>query len=157
MSSFELKLPPPLLALGCAILMWILAKLAGGSGQTGVQPLSLLSGFALAVAITGLGIGFIAVQQFRKAQTTLSPLKPESSSALVDTGIFSKSRNPMYLGVLLILTGWAIYLGQPITLAGLVIFVLYITRFQIVPEERVLMKTFGRDFTDYKGRVRRWI
>jgi len=137
--------------------MWILAKLAGGSGQTGVQPLSLLSGFALAVAITGLGIGFIAVQQFRKAQTTLSPLKPESSSALVDTGIFSKSRNPMYLGVLLILTGWAIYLGQPITLAGLVIFVLYITRFQIVPEERVLMKTFGRDFTDYKGRVRRWI
>jgi len=63
----------------------------------------------------------------------------------------------MYLGVLLILAGWAFHLGHPITLVGLVVFVLYITRFQIVPEERVMMNIFGKDFTDYKGRVRRWI
>jgi len=135
--------------------MWLLSKLT--RTLIGVQSTSFLTMLAVLLVFAGLGIGFTAVLQFRKAQTTINPVNPESSSSLVATGIFSKTRNPMYLGVLLILTAWAIYLANPFTVIGLVVFVLYITRFQIIPEERVLTGIFGKDFKDYCSRVRRWI
>ena len=135
--------------------MWLLSKLTGT--LTVVQFSSLFNILAVLLVLTGLGIGLTAVLEFRKAQTTINPVNPESSSTLVDTGIFSKTRNPMYLGVLLILSGWAVYLANPLTAAGLLVFVLYITRFQIMPEERALTGIFAREFEDYCNRVGRWI
>ena len=155
MQALELKIPPPLVALCCAILMWQLSKLTGTLTVVGFA--SLFNLFAVLLVLTGLGIGLTAVLEFRKAQTTINPVNPESSSTLVDTGIFSKTRNPMYLGVLLILSGWAVYLANPLTVAGLLVFVLYITRFQIIPEERALTGIFAREFEDYCNRVARWI
>jgi protein-S-isoprenylcysteine O-methyltransferase Ste14 len=113
----------------------------------------------VAVSMAGVGIAVIAagIARFRRARTTVNPLKPEEASALVEQGIFARTRNPMYLGMALGLAGLAVWLGHaagPVMLAG---FVGYITRFQIVPEERALRANFGGAFDAYAARVRRWI
>jgi protein-S-isoprenylcysteine O-methyltransferase Ste14 len=94
---------------------------------------------------------------FRRAKTTVNPLKPETSAALVSTGVYSHTRNPMYLGMVLALFAWAVYLSSIWSLVGPAFFVLYITRFQIIPEERALDRLFGAPFAAYKTRVRRWL
>ena len=149
----ELKIPPPLLALICAIVMWGISKMfryaSVESGVTG--PLSLF------VLIVGLAIGLSAIVSFRKAKTTVNAMKPQNTTRLVDAGIYKLSRNPMYLGVLLILTSGAIWSGNSINLAVLIFFVGYITKFQIVPEEKALAELFPENFVAYKSKVRRWI
>jgi protein-S-isoprenylcysteine O-methyltransferase Ste14 len=114
---------------------------------------------AIACAVFALGIAaaLAGVVAFRRARTTVNPLHPEKATAVVDSGIFRFSRNPMYLGMLLALVAWAIYLANPVTLAGPVLFVLYMNRFQIGPEERALSGIFGGPYREYLGRVRRWI
>ena len=84
-------------------------------------------------------------------------MSPEKSSALVCTGIYKYSRNPMYLGMALLLLAWAIYLASVWALLGVMAYVLYITRFQIIPEERVMEKLFGQEYLAYKAKVRRWL
>jgi protein-S-isoprenylcysteine O-methyltransferase Ste14 len=84
-------------------------------------------------------------------------LKPETATSLVTNGVYRYTRNPMYLGMLLVLLAWAIYLSAPAALMGPIAFWLYIQRFQIQPEERALVAMFGSAFTDYMSRVRRWI
>jgi protein-S-isoprenylcysteine O-methyltransferase Ste14 len=111
---------------------------------------------AVLIAI-GAAIGIGGVMSFRRANTTVNPLKPETTAALVSTGVYSFTRNPMYLGMLLVLLAWALYLSSIWSFVGPVLFVSYITRFQIVPEERVLARLFGPPFAEYKKRVRRWI
>jgi protein-S-isoprenylcysteine O-methyltransferase Ste14 len=73
------------------------------------------------------------------------------------SGIYRISRNPMYLGFFLLLTGLAIFLSNVIAIVILPLFILYMNRFQIEPEERVLTYLFGQEFVDYKLRVRRWL
>ena len=108
-----------------------------------------------------LGLGIIAaiagVISFRQARTTVNPLKPESTSALVTSGMYKFSRNPMYLGMALALCAWACYLASLCSVLGIIGFMLYMQRFQIAPEERVLEVIFGQTFIDYKKRVRPWI
>jgi protein-S-isoprenylcysteine O-methyltransferase Ste14 len=114
---------------------------------------------AIAVVIAALGIAAAAagVLAFRRARTTVNPLDLEKSTAVVSTGIYRFSRNPMYLGMLLVLVAWAVFLANPVTLAGPSLFVLYVNRFQIRPEERALMQRFGEPYRVYLGRVRRWL
>lgn len=105
----------------------------------------------------GLAIGLAGVRSFRSAGTTVNPLKPDGSSALVVNGIFRRTRNPMYLGLLLLLLGWGLYLANPFALLLVVAFPPYMNRFQIRPEERALEAAFGQAFTEYRRRVRRWL
>ena len=85
-------------------------------------------------------------------------MKPETSAAIVSSGVYGLTRNPMYVGMAFILTAWAVYLGSVwALLAGPLAFAAYITRFQIKPEERVLAGRFGAEFSSYQARVRRWI
>jgi protein-S-isoprenylcysteine O-methyltransferase Ste14 len=109
------------------------------------------------LAAIGVAVALSGVLAFRRAQTTVNPLKPETSAALVSTGVYSFTRNPMYLGMVLGLFAWAVYLSSVWSLLGPVVFALYITRFQIIPEERVLDRLFGASFAAYKRRVRRWL
>jgi protein-S-isoprenylcysteine O-methyltransferase Ste14 len=111
---------------------------------------------AVLIAI-GVAVAIGGVMSFRRAKTTVNPLKPETSAVLVSTGVYSFTRNPMYLGMVLALFAWAVYLSSMWSLIGPVLFGLYITRFQIVPEERVLDRLFGAPFAEYKKRVRRWL
>jgi protein-S-isoprenylcysteine O-methyltransferase Ste14 len=112
---------------------------------------------ALMLGAIGIAVAIGGVRSFQRARTTVSPLKPQSSTALVSTGVYSFTRNPMYLGMGLALCAWAVYLSSLAALLGPVFFVLYITRFQIVPEERVLDQLFGAPFAAYRKRVRRWL
>ncbi|GIU38097.1 isoprenylcysteine carboxylmethyltransferase family protein [Shewanella schlegeliana] len=111
---------------------------------------ALLLAFGVFCAIAG-------VISFNRAKTTVHPLKPETASALVTSGIYRFSRNPMYLGMALALCAWACYLGSIWSVVGIAGFLLYMYRFQIRPEERALEAIFGQEFIGYKKRVRPWI
>ena len=111
---------------------------------------------AVATALVGLTICLAGVWSFHRAHTTVNPLHPERASALVESGIYRYTRNPMYLGFVLILLAWALLLGSPVAILGVPGFILYMNRFQIVPEERALAALFGTAFSRYCERVRRW-
>jgi protein-S-isoprenylcysteine O-methyltransferase Ste14 len=112
---------------------------------------------ACGAALSGALISILGVVAFRRARTTVNPMKPESSSSLVVAGIYRATRNPMYLGFLLMLLGWAAYLSNALSVLAIPAFVLYMTVFQIRPEERALDSLFGPDFAAYRAQVRRWI
>jgi protein-S-isoprenylcysteine O-methyltransferase Ste14 len=152
MNALELKIPPPLIALFLAILMWLTPALAGPA-----IPLGLRRGVALALLCFGLSIAVSGIVAFRRARTTVNPIKASSASALVSNGVYRFTRNPMYLGLLLELIAWAMFLSNPLALLLLPVYVLYIYRFQIIPEERVLTSLFGAEYTAYKESVRRWL
>ena len=104
-----------------------------------------------------MGASLAGVIEFRRARTTVDPTRPEHSSAIVSGGIYSLTRNPMYLGFLLILAAWAAWLGNLPACLALLAFVQYMNRFQIAPEERVLGARFGAPYEAYRQRVRRWL
>jgi protein-S-isoprenylcysteine O-methyltransferase Ste14 len=112
---------------------------------------------AVAIAAVAVSISVSAVVAFARAKTTINPTTPDASSALVASGIFALSRNPMYLGLLCLLIAWAVYLPSLWAFAGPVLFVGYIGRFQIAPEERALSALFGAQYSAYQARVRRWL
>jgi protein-S-isoprenylcysteine O-methyltransferase Ste14 len=153
MRVLELKIPPPAVALVTAILMW-LASRSSPSLALVFPAANLLS---VGLAAIGLMVAISGVVTFRRAQTTLNPTKPETSSSLVSWGIYKITRNPMYLGLLLELTAWAIFLSNWLGFLFLPVFVAYINRFQIIPEEQALTTLFAREFLAYQSRVRRWL
>ncbi|MWV16904.1 isoprenylcysteine carboxylmethyltransferase family protein [Pseudomonas sp. L-22-4S-12] len=153
MSALELKIPPPLVLFVCGLLMWLPAYLLPGLN------LELPGRLALAVllVICGLGVAGAGVLAFRQASTTINPTRPSATSSIVSSGVYRFTRNPMYLGMLLCLGGWALFLGNPLSLLGLPLFVAYLNRMQIGPEERALGAKFGEPYAQYRSRVRRWI
>ena len=152
MTSLELRVPPVAVALIAAALMWLLARVVPWPGD-------LLGGLlaALLIALAGVAVAVAGVVAFRQARTTVNPMKPETASALVVRGVYHLTRNPMYLGMALVLAAWAVWLGSAAAAAVLPAFTLYMTRFQIVPEERALAARFGEQFEAYRRRVPRWI
>lgn len=114
---------------------------------------------ALSLALAGIGLGFdiLGLLAFRKAKTTINPLQPERSTQIVSTGVYRVTRNPMYLGMALMLLGLAVYLASPWALLGPLAFATYLTRFQIRPEEQALTARFGAAYTTYCAQVRRWL
>jgi protein-S-isoprenylcysteine O-methyltransferase Ste14 len=153
MRFLEHRIPPPAIGLIVAGGMWAVAH------RFPTLQLPTLVRMLVAGALAGIGVGVAVsgVVSFRRAQTTVNPLKPETSAALVTGGVYSVTRNPMYLGMVLVLFAWAVYLASLWSLLGPIVFALYITRFQIVPEERALERLFGASFAAYKERVRRWL
>src|SRR6266581_6105525 len=153
MSELELKVPPPIVALVLGLLMWLTPTVAGL-----VQMPYLARVFCAVVLVCiGQSIGIAGMVAFRRAKTTVNPIKASLASSLVTGGVFRYTRNPMYVGLLLTLLAWAVFLANPLAVLWVVVYVLYITRFQIIPEERVLASLFGAEYEAYKGRVRRWV
>lgn len=153
MTSLELKIPPPAIAALVAVAMW------GLSLATSPLPVPSVVRLwsALAIAVVGTGFSAAGVISFRRARTTLNPTKPQSTSALVCSGIYSVTRNPMYVGLLLVLVAFAVFLSSAWALLGPAAYFVYIGRFQIVPEERVLTALFGAEYAAYRSKVRRWL
>lgn len=156
MSQLELKIPPPLVAAAMAGAMtaasvWLPPVL--------VLPLSPSVRVGAALVLVGVGACFdvAGLLAFKKAHTTVNPLAPNRSTAVVSTGVYRITRNPMYLGMALILLGLALYLASPWALLGPLVFAAFITRFQIQPEERALTARFGAAYTAYCTQVRRWL
>ena len=147
----QTKIPPPVIGIGFGVLMWLVARNAGGMHFPG-QPL-----LAALLMLCGVVIDLASVAAFFGARTTVNPLRPERAEKLVVIGFFRYSRNPMYLGMLLILCGWAVWLGQPLNVVMLIAFVFCINELQIKPEEQALEARFGQEYRDYCDKVRRWL
>ena len=153
MRALELKVPPPAVTALAGAVMWGISLVTPAL----VVPAVPRAAIAAALALIGFGIDIAGAISFRRAKTTINPMKPAATSALVTSGIYRLSRNPMYVGILFVLVAWAVYLSNAWTLLGPVAFILYINRFQIAPEERTLEARFGAAYSDYKSAVRRWL
>jgi len=153
LNALELKVPPVVLMLVVAAIMWL------ASGQAPSLALALPWRWAPALVSAGAGLAFAlaGVAAFRRAGTTVDPTQPGAASTIVTSGVYRHSRNPMYVGFLLVLTGWAFFLSHPLAFVLLPVFVAYMNRFQIAPEERALAARFGSEYVDYKKSVRRWL
>jgi protein-S-isoprenylcysteine O-methyltransferase Ste14 len=149
----EVKIPPPLVAVLVFGAMW------GGSSllPSLLLPHKLRLYASLAIVLLGGFFGLAGIISFYQAGTTINPMKPETASSLVSSGIYRITRNPMYVGLLLDLVAYAVFLSSAWALLGPVAFFFYISRFQVVPEERALEKLFGEEYLSYKLRVRRWL
>lgn len=146
-------IPPPIIGLVCAFAMWALANSAPGLVIT--FPGQFWS--AVVIAGAGLAIDLFSVAAFFKRKTTVNPLTPSKTNTLVVEGLYRFSRNPMYLGMLLILIGWGLWLGNGLSVVFILLFIWVLNEMQIKPEEEVLREKFGDDYTAYCKRVRRWI
>ena len=153
MSQLELKIPPPLIAAITAGAMYGVAQLLP---VLDLPPAARVA-TALALAAVGASFDVAGLLAFRRAKTTVNPMTPQRSSSVVNSGVYRFTRNPMYLGLVFFLLAWAVYLSSAWALLGVPVFVAYITRFQIQPEESALAARFGKSYTDYCARVRRWL
>ena len=144
------RIPPPVIAAACALLIYAMRNLHRVS-------FVLQHVVAVLILFASLATMLLAVREFHRARTTINPLKPESASVLVQRGIFARSRNPMYLGLAGVLLAWTVFLGATAGFAVIAVFVIWMNRFQIRPEENAMAALFGAEFTKYRSRVRRWL
>lgn len=152
-SGLETRIPPPLIGLLMALIMWLAARATPELSAA----IPARRGIAVALGVAGLAVVVAGVVQFRRARTTVNPLNPAAASDLVESGVYRVTRNPMYLGFAFVLAGWAVCLASPPAVLGVFAFVGYMNRFQIIPEERALRANFPGAFDAYARRVRRWL
>ena len=153
MINLELKIHPPVVALLFGISMWLVAQVL----PTQTLPSLLKNSLVIIMFVLGMFFGVAGLVTFKLAHTTVNPQKPNESSSLVTSGIYQFSRNPMYVGLLMVLMGWGIYLSNMYSLIMTALFVLYINQYQIRPEEKALSNLFPTEFTAYTKKVRRWL
>lgn len=153
MSWLESRIPPPGVALVLAGTMWLMARMTPSLAMQ----FPMTGAIAMTIAIVAVAIVVSGAVQFHRAKTTVNPLKPEAATALVTSGIYRLTRNPMYVGMATFLLAWAIYLSHPLALLGVLAFAAYIHRFQIIPEERAMRALFPGAFEAYARQVRRWL
>ncbi len=152
LSALELKIPPPIVfallaAAMVAVDRWV---------PQAELPIGFTSLPAVFFAVAGVVVSGFGILAFRRAKTSVHSIRIDRASTLVTDGIYTASRNPMYLGLAILLFGLAIYLSNGFAFLGPVLFAAFITRFQIMPEERQMSEMFGKDYVDYRARVRRW-
>ncbi|MFT5141966.1 MAG: protein-S-isoprenylcysteine O-methyltransferase Ste14 [Rhodothermales bacterium] len=153
MSKLELKIPPAILAGAALGLIWMLRELL--PNLTVIEP--PYRTFANPLFLAGASAAAVGILQFVLARTTVNPHNVDRASSLVTGGIYRVSRNPMYLGIALILAGFVVYLGNIAGILAVAAFVAYMNRFQIEPEERVMAEKFGDAYASYQSLTRRWI
>jgi len=153
MKFFENRIPPPLVAIIFAAGMWELSKF------TSILMLTATVKYSLIISFVFIGIFFAlsGAVSFRLAKTTVNPLKPDTASALVTSGIYQFTRNPMYVGFVAFLFAWASFLGSVWAVALIAVYIAFIQRFQVIPEERALTNIFKSEFVEYKAQVRPWL
>ncbi|MDE3177964.1 MAG: isoprenylcysteine carboxylmethyltransferase family protein [Pseudomonadota bacterium] len=153
MQRLEHLIPPPLVGLIVALAMSGAARAFAPIEA----PLALRNALALVVGAAGLAIALAGVLTFRRLGANVNPHRIDRGEVLVTSGVYRFTRNPMYLGLTLFLCGYALWLARPIGALGPVAFVAYITRFQILPEERAMRAKFGAAYEAYARATRRWV
>jgi protein-S-isoprenylcysteine O-methyltransferase Ste14 len=153
MRWLEHRIPPPLVALIAA------AAMSGVARAFPALPAPEGLRLALGLGLAGLGVAcdLAGIVAFRRVGANVNPMRLDRGEGLATGGVYRFTRNPMYLGLALLLSGYALYQMRPLALLGPVAFVAYITRFQILPEERAMTEKFGAAYEDYRRRVRRWL
>jgi protein-S-isoprenylcysteine O-methyltransferase Ste14 len=153
MQALETRIPPLALAIAIGGAM----KLYAYACPLAIDTSPLLAVLGIGLAQLSAAIALVAFATFAHARTTINPLDPSRASSLVTYGIYRISRNPIYLSLLLLLIAYALRLASWLECLGPVLFVAYVTRFQIIPEEEILAQKFGAAFLAYKTRTRRWL
>ncbi|MFM6992240.1 MAG: methyltransferase family protein [Rhodoferax sp.] len=153
MSRLENRVPPPALAIVVGLLMFLTSNFLP---QREPNSLAQWIGIAALLALAG-NFGIRAIRLFNRSETTIDPVRIHRASSLVTSGIYQVSRNPMYVGLTMALCAWCTWLWSPALVCGPVAFVAFIHRFQILPEERVMLEKFGGEYLEYKAKVRRWL
>lgn len=151
--SAGIRFPPPLIYLGL-LLAGLAAEQVMPPRSFGVARWPLIAAGA-ALGLAGAALALAAVGLFRKAGTTPEPWT--STSSVVTTGLYARTRNPMYLGMALIHAGLALALDAPIALILLPLALLIVQTQVIAREERYLTAKFGEPYLEYRRRVRRWL
>ena len=146
-----LKIPPPLLVLILVISNYFSSK------KIDVIPIPNQDLVSIAIFLIGILILIIPVSKFIKSKTTIDPIKFKKVNKLVTSGIYKYSRNPMYLGLLMILISSSIFYLNIYSITTPFFFYWWITKFQIKREEIFLTDKFGKEYLSYKTKTRRWI
>ena len=146
--NLDTKIPPPIVTL---IILTIIYFFEIKEYELNTELIS--------ITLFSIGLFFIisAVIQFIRIKTTVNPTKPHKTTSLVITGTFKISRNPMYLGMLLIIISYAFYESSIISLILIPFFIFFINKFQIEPEEFEMRRKFGKEYEDYCKKVDRCI
>ena len=145
------KIPPPFIAAGNMALFYLSTLSVPKFQFTGQTILAIF------IALEGIIIIFLSIRLFRKNQTTINPFKAHETTKLITYGVYSFTRNPMYLGLSSIQVAFGIYLGAYVSIFLIPVFIVYITYKQIIYEEQTLIKEFGDEYITYLKSVRRWI
>ena len=145
------KIPPPIIALLCIVINYLSTYLINPIKLPNIE---IIGGLIL---FLGVATAVLAIILFKKEKTTVNPMKPEETTTLITTGIFSITRNPMYLGLFFVICSTVLLFGSWFGIIILIFFVWYITKFQIIPEEEAMEKLFGVKYDEYRQKVRRWI
>ena len=153
MSFLDNRIPPPLIGLACVGLAWASARYLPEFAYA--SPFRIW--IAAALVLAGIGFDVSGLLVFRRARTTINPLSPDKSTAIVRSGPYAFTRNPMYVGMALILLGYCVFLANAAAVLAVAVFCAYITWFQIIPEERMLLRKFGEAYAAYMRSVRRWV
>lgn len=156
MATLELKIPPVII-LFLAIVGIYLSPIILPFVPVHYALPELRETLAWLILVVGVVIAATGVLTFKMAKTTTNPISIENASSLVTHGIYRFTRNPMYLGMLMILLFFILrtgYIGGLLFALG---FICYITKFQIKPEERMLTKIFGKQHTEYMNSTRAWL
>jgi len=151
MKFLKKKIPPPLVALLFGLIMYF------SSDSFDEIEIPLKGYFSIIFLVLGVLITFLSARTFRIKETTVNPLTPDKATSLVTDGMFKISRNPMYLGLTSVLIALSFYKGLIVGIIFVPLFMLYITIFQIIPEEEAMLKLFGDEYKIYSSKVRRWI
>ena len=149
--DIKTKFPPPLVALTFGFLINYTKNIFP---KIEIENKIIFGSFMI---ISGLIIILSAIILFKKYQTTITPLNPSNATKLITDGIYRFSRNPMYLGLSLMLLGISIILNLTGGFFLIPLFILYLNIFQIIPEENAMVDLFKNEFLEYKKNVRRWI
>ena len=145
------KIPPPIIALICIVINYLSTYLINPSKFPNIEIIGVL------ILLLGVATAVLATLLFKKDQTTVNPRNPEKTTTLVTNGIFSITRNPMYLGLFLSISSTILFFGSWFGIIILMFFVWYMNKFQIIPEEEAMEKLFGGKYSEYRQKVRRWI
>ena len=145
------KIPPPIVTLAFGLMIYFSRNIFPDINNIIFYILSLF------FILLGAFILISAVRSFKAEQTTINPININNASSLVISGVFKYSRNPMYLGMVFILLALSFWFNLVGGILFTSIFIMYITKFQIIPEEAAMKSIFGEDFNKYKNKTRRWI
>ncbi|MAO82730.1 MAG: isoprenylcysteine carboxyl methyltransferase [Myxococcales bacterium] len=133
--------------------MWLVSKYSLNTNFN-LNGINILALVFLIIAIIMI---VLSINKFKKNRTTISPLRPNKTSSLITSGIYNYTRNPMYLGLLLMLISTALFIKNFISFLIIPLFVIFINKNQILPEEQILENIFGEEYRNYTKKVKRWI
>ena len=153
MAERRFRVPPVVVFLATGALMMLAARAVPSAGLS-IPGDRIAAGMFTAA---GAAVALAGVIGLQRASTTVNPLRPETAGRLVVRGVYRISRNPVYLGMLLLTVAWSVRLANALAWAGVAVFFVVMDRYQIPHEERALRAAFGASFREYAARVRRWL